>query len=458
MTNNVNLREISLDILMEINEKDQYVHILLSEALTKYQYLEKKERAFISRLVRGTIERRITLDYCLNHVSKVPVNKMKPLIRNLLRMSAYQLIYMDKAAEHVVCDEAVKLAKKRGFSGLTGFVNGVLRNLIRQLPTMNLDENLSVKYSVPEWMAGFLSKKYSKETAEVIFESFLTDKNMSVMVNTLKLSKEELTDKLSKEGVKVATAPYVENALYVSDINYLEKLDSFVNGELYIQDISSQIAMNLAGITEGMKIIDVCAAPGGKSIMASLIMKGTGEVISRDLTDSKTSLICDNIDRLGIDNITVQVYDAAKLDEELIESADLVIADLPCSGLGIVGRKPDIKYNMTPEKMHELADLQKQILSVVTKYVKPGGMIQYSTCTLDPYENEDNFKYIESLGFTGVNLAEGKVYEGLKESAKNAGDKYLTKLETEAKNGYITLIPGIYECDGFFVSRLRKDK
>ena len=459
MTNNVNLREISLDILLEINEKDQYIHVLLNEALSKYQYLEKKERAFISRLVRGTLERRITLDYCINQVSKVPVNKMKPLIRNLMRMSAYQIIYMDKAAEHVVCNEAVKLASKRGFSGLKGFVNGVLRNLIRQLPQMDLESDMSVKYSVPAWLADFFIKSYGKETAEMVLADFMTEKKMSVMTNTSKISRDELVEKLKSEGIKAAFADYVSEALYISDVNYLDESVAFRHGDFYVQDVSSMLSMHFSGLSklaqkEDGLVLDVCAAPGGKSVLASLLMQGKGKIISRDLTYDKVSMIDENCRRLGISNIETQVFDATSLDEALKEKVDFVIADLPCSGLGIIGRKPDIKYNVTPEKLKELSELQKSILDVIAEYVKHGGELHYSTCTLNPVENEANFNYLLLKGFKGMDLTTLPIFEALLEDTDK---KYHEKLIEDAKKGYITILPGIMKCDGFFISSLIKE-
>lgn len=455
MTNAINEREIALDILMEVNEKEQYVHVILNEALRKYQYLEKNERAFISRLVKGTIERRLTLDYVINQVSSVRVNKMKPLIRNLMRMSVYQMMYMEQVPVSAVCNEAVKLAKKRHFNNLSGFVNGVLRNISRQLPDMKLPDDYSIKYSMPQEVIDILNESFDKETVGKILESFLKEKDISAMTNIVKTDKDTLAKSLSEQGIVVKDAPYVENAMLISGFNYLDDIPEFSDGMFQIQDISSMLAGVIASPKENDRVIDVCAAPGGKSIFAALCMKGTGCVTARDVSDRKTEQIRENAERLGLDNITVQTADATRHIEQDEESADIVLADLPCSGLGIIGRKPDIKYNVTKEKTEGIAALQREILDSVCSYVKHGGYIVYSTCTLNFAENEENVRYIKDKGFAAEDIT-GMLPKELLEDAKKAGKDIYDKLLEDAKGGMLTLIPGVYECDGFFVAKLKR--
>lgn len=455
MTNAINEREIALDILMEVNEKEQYVHVLLNEALRKYQYLEKNERAFISRLVKGTIERRLTLDYVINQVSSVRVNKMKPLIRNLMRMSVYQMMYMEQVPVSAVCNEAVKLAKKRHFNNLSGFVNGVLRNISRQLQDMKLPDDYSVKYSMPQEVINILAESFDRETVGKILESFLKEKDISAMTNIVKTDKDTLAKSLSEQGIGVKDAPYVENAMIISGFNYLDDITEFNDGMFQIQDISSMLAGVIAAPKENDKVIDVCAAPGGKSIFAALSMKGTGCVISRDVSDRKTEQIRENAGRLGLDNIAVQTVDATLHIAQDEESADIVLADLPCSGLGIIGRKPDIKYNVTKEKIAGIVALQREILDSVCSYVKHGGYIVYSTCTLNPKENEENVRYIADKGFVPEDITD-MLPKALLEDAKKAGKGIYDKLLEDAEGGMLTLIPGVYECDGFFVAKLKR--
>lgn len=455
MTNTINEREIALDILMEVNEKEQYIHVLLNDALRKYQYLEKNERAFISRLVKGTMERRLTLDYVINQVSSVRVNKMKPLIRNLMRMSVYQMMYMEQVPVSAVCNEAVKLAKKRKFTNLSGFVNGVLRNISRQLPQIKLPDDLSIKYSVPQELVSVLEASYGRETVELIFESFLKENKVSAITNTVKITKKELVNRLKSQGITVEDAPYVEDAFILSDYNYLDDIEEFSAGMFQIQDISSMLAGVIASPAKDSTVLDVCAAPGGKSIFAALMMSGTGHVISRDVSERKTGQIEENVERLGLSNIDVEVSDAAVHNIEDEDMADMLIADLPCSGIGIIGRKPDIKYNVSRDKIDGIIQLQRKILDSIYSDVKHGGYIVYSTCTLNSQENEENVRYIKSKGFEAVDIT-ASLPEKLIDDAKRAGKHYYDKLIKDAADGMLTLIPGVYECDGFFVAKLKR--
>lgn len=455
MTNTINEREIALDILMEVNEKEQYIHVLLNDALRKYQYLEKNERAFISRLVKGTMERRLTLDYVINQVSSVRVNKMKPLIRNLMRMSVYQMMYMEQVPVSAVCNEAVKLAKKRKFTNLSGFVNGVLRNISRQLPQIKLPDDLSIKYSVPQELVGMLEASYGREMTELILESFLKEKKVSAITNTVKITKKELVNLLKSQGITVEDAPYVEDAFILSDYNYLDDIEEFAAGMFQIQDISSMLAGVIASPAKDSTVLDVCAAPGGKSIFAALMMSGTGHVISRDVSERKTGQIEENVERLGLSNIGVEVSDAAVHNIEDEDMADMLIADLPCSGIGIIGRKPDIKYNVSRDKIDGIIQLQRKILDSIYSDVKHGGYIVYSTCTLNSQENEENVRYIKSKGFEAVDIT-ASLPEKLIDDAKRAGKHYYDKLIKDAADGMLTLIPGVYECDGFFVAKLKR--
>jgi 16S rRNA (cytosine967-C5)-methyltransferase len=455
VTNTINEREIALDILMEVNEKEQYIHVLLNDALRKYQYLEKNERAFISRLVKGTMERRLTLDYVINQVSSVRVNKMKPLIRNLMRMSVYQMMYMEQVPVSAVCNEAVKLAKKRKFTNLSGFVNGVLRNISRQLPQIKLPDDLSIKYSVPQELVSVLEASYGRETVELIFESFLKENKVSAITNTVKITKKELVNRLKSQGITVEDAPYVEDAFILSDYNYLDDIEEFSAGMFQIQDISSMLAGVIASPAKDSTVLDVCAAPGGKSIFAALMMSGTGHVISRDVSERKTGQIEENVERLGLSNIDVEVSDAAVHNIEDEDMADMLIADLPCSGIGIIGRKPDIKYNVSRDKIEGIIQLQRKILDSIYSDVKHGGYIVYSTCTLNSQENEENVRYIKSKGFEAVDIT-ASLPEKLIDDAKRAGKHYYDKLIKDAADGMLTLIPGVYECDGFFVAKLKR--
>lgn len=397
----VNTRELILEILLEVIEKGNYSHLVIRSVLDKYQYLEKQERAFITRVAEGTIQTMIELDYIINQYSKVKVNKMKPVIRNILRMSVYQIRYMDSVPDSAACNEAVKLARKKGFSSLSGFVNGVLRNISRNpavgLPNRerNPIEYYSVMYSMPEWIVELWMKDYGVERMQEILDAFAKEAPITIRTNLKKNTPEKLAEQLQKEGVTVRKVelpdlPSLDYAFVISDFDYLNALPSFRDGLFYVQDISSMMVAELAAPKSGDYIIDVCAAPGGKSTHLAEKLQGSGMVEARDLTEYKMSLIEENIARHACGNMKAVQMDATVLDEASKGKADIVIADLPCSGLGVMRKKTDIKYKMTPEKMASLVELQRNMLHTVCNYVKEEGILLYSTCTIHRGENEEN--------------------------------------------------------------------
>lgn len=376
-------------MLLAIDRDGQYSHLVLRDVLDKYQYLSKQERAFLTRLTEGTVERMLTLDYVIDQFSKTKVKKMKPLIRELMRLSVYQIMYMDGVPDAAVCNEAVKLSRKRGFSGLSGFVNGVLRSVARGWKDVAF-QNESVRYSVPEWIIDGWNADYGRDVTEKMLEAFMQPAKITVRTNTQKCTPEELKDRLSQEGVTVEAIEGISYAFALSGFDYLAGLGSFQDGWFYVQDISSMTVAHAADPKKGDYIIDVCAAPGGKSSHLAELLDGSGMVEARDLTEYKVGLIEENILRHDLHNMKAVQQDATLFDEASVEKADILICDLPCSGLGVIGRKSDIRYKMTAEKAHDLAVLQQEMLDTVWKYVKRGGKLIYSTCTIHKEENEDN--------------------------------------------------------------------
>ena len=402
MTDSVNTRELILGILMEVTKEGSYSHLVIRSVLDKYQYLEKKERAFITRVSEGTIQYMIELDYIINQFSKVKVNKMKPVIRNILRMSVYQLKYMDSVPDSAVCNEAVKLAKRKGFGSLSGFVNGVLRNISRNLSSITYPDGqkdqiqyLSVHYSMPEWIVKQWINDYGMERTVSVLQAFLQEAPVTIRTNLLKITPEALEMRLKEEGVTTekivcADMPELNYAFMISGFDHLNALESFREGLFYVQDVSSMMVAETVDPVKDSYIMDVCAAPGGKSVHLAEKLGGTGMVEARDLTDYKTDLIRQNIARNQLSNMRAVQMDATVLDEASIGKADVVIADFPCSGLGVMRRKTDIKYKMTLQTEQELVSLQRKMLETVCQYVKAGGTLLYSTCTMDKMENEDN--------------------------------------------------------------------
>ena len=449
MTKGTDIRELALGVLLEISAGQEYSHIALRNVLDKYQYLEKQERAFLTRLVEGTLERRIELDYIIDQFSSVKVKKQKPVIREILRMSVYQLRYMDSVPDSAVCNEAVKLAQKKGFRQLKGFVNGVLRNIARNLDGVKLPPEkeeasyLSVRYSMPEWLVKEWLGLYGREVTENMLAAFYEKEPLTIRVNRNRITPEELRKRLEERNIRVKAAPYIEGALQIEGFDYLAGLEEFQEGLFQVQDVSSMLAVEAAGVKAGDFCIDVCAAPGGKSLYLAEKAGAEGHVDARDLTDYKAGLIRENAERLGSANVTVEVKDACVFDESSREKADVLLADLPCSGLGVLAKKTDVKYRMSKEQQQELQALQRKILGTVEAYVKPGGTLVYSTCTINQGENEENVRwFLEHFPYEAVPL----------------NDCLPEELHSETTGkGYLQLLPGVQSCDGFFIAKFRKN-
>lgn len=446
MNDAVNTRELALGILLEVEKQENYSHLLLRAVLEKYQYMEKHDRAFLTRITEGTIQRRLELDYIIQQFSKVKINKMKPVIRNILRMGVYQVKYMDSVPDSAACNEAVKLAVKKGFGSLKGFVNGVLRSICRNMDTISYPDEkkdpvlaLSVRYSMPEWIVRQWMDAYGAEQTKEVLAAFLQDAPITIRTNLLKIQPEELKARLLGEGVTVEaldeeTYPGLSYAFAISGFDYLEKLPSFAEGLFYVQDISSMMVTELAEPADGAHVIDVCAAPGGKSLHLAEKMHGTGSIDARDLTPYKVGLIMENVQRHELSNVTAKEWDATVLDENAVETADVLIADVPCSGLGVLRKKTDIKYNITNAGQQELVMLQCKILDTVCTYVKRGGVLIYSTCTIHPDENEKNVQWFLETHpefslcemkqiFPGAHLGDGFFLAKLKRKEKCRTDE-----------------------------------
>lgn len=448
------LRETAYQILFHVIEEGEYSHLALAKAFRKESMI-KRDRAFVTRLCVGTLERLLTIDYIINCYSKTKINKMKPIIRTVLRMSVYQIFYMDGVPESAACNEAVKLVKKKGLSGLSGFVNGVLRSIIRDRETICKDtfypnalsepiRFLSIFYSMPEWICSYLIQEYGFEAAEEIVKGCLRNPDTTIRTNLSKIKPELLKERLEAQDITVAEGPYVEGSFRLTDFDHLELLPEFKDGLFGVQDESSMLVSLAADLHAGDFVLDVCSAPGGKSLHAADILTafGSGKVRSRDISEAKTALIQDNLNRMEFHNVQIEVWDALKPDEQLNQKVDVLIADLPCSGLGIMAKKPEIRYRMTKEAQQELVELQQKILAVVQNYVKPGGILIYSTCTINREENQRNADYLcEHFDFQ---------QEDIKPYLPQECRKFV------GEDGYLQLLPGISECDGFFIARLKK--
>lgn len=448
MTKSVNPRELIVDMLIEITKKGEYSHVVIGQTLEKYQYLSKADRAFLKKVTNGTIEQMIYIDYILNHYSKVKVNKMKPMIRAILRSSVYQLYFMDRIPSSAVCNEAVKLTAKRGFQNLKGFVNGVLRTIVREEckeilpPKEHVIQYLSVKYSTPEWLVKQWMEVYGKEQTEHMLSYFLQEKNTTIRCNNSKITSIKLKEKLIEDGVKKIVNTPLSYAFEISGYDYLTSLSSFREGLFAVQDMSSMLVAEAAGVKENNVCIDVCAAPGGKTLHVADKLGGTGKVFCGDISERKAEKIMENVERMGFENVAVHVWDAMEFEEELKDIADIVLADVPCSGLGVIGRKPDIKFKMSPEGMEALIPIQRKILSNVRNYVKPGGVLMFSTCTVNEKENQENVKWF--------------VKEYPEFQLEDFSEQMPEIVKSLVNNGQLQLLPGECNTDGFFIAKLRR--
>ncbi|MBQ6442728.1 MAG: 16S rRNA (cytosine(967)-C(5))-methyltransferase RsmB [Lachnospiraceae bacterium] len=411
-------RELSLDILLSVTNGQVYSHIALRDVLDKYAYFEKGKRSLIKRLVEGVLENMLLLDEIIGQFSSVPVKKQKVVIRNLLRMAVYEIFYMDGIPAHASVNEAVKLAERRGFRNLKGFVNGVLRSIERNRENVQLPDSLSIRYSMPEWIVDRWTEAYGKAKTEELLQSFFGGRPL-----TVHLAKQLPDDPASQasraeaavaawkaEGVRATPVETLSDAFFLSGIERLPAMQTFRDGLFFVQDLSSMKALSEIPIQPGMQVLDLCGAPGGKSLFLAGRIGDEGSATCRDLTDAKVSMIRENVERCHLLNMHAEISDARIFDPAWESRADLVIADLPCSGLGVLSRKPEIRYRITPQDITALAALQREILSVAVRYVKPGGMLFYSTCTITREENEDNASWLLSTFPAFTRLKEQQLF------------------------------------------------
>lgn len=446
------VRRLAMDILLETYKSGEFGNSILKKTLDKYDYLDGKKKAFIKKLTAGCLERKIQLDYIIDLYSKTKTSKMKPVILVLLEMGVYQILFMDQVYDTLACNTTVSLAKKKGFSTLSGFVNALLRQVCRNkenIPYPDRNESfleyLSAVFSVPMWITGMITKQYGEAVAEEILKGFHSQPLLSLRLKESMTDKEReaLISKWKKDGVQVKMSPYLPYAVEVKGTNRISTLEGYEEGLFSIQDVSSMLVCECAGIKEGDCVVDVCAAPGGKSLHAAEKLKGSGSVLSFDLTEKKVARMIENGKRMKADNLIAKVGDATFYREELKEKADVLLADLPCSGIGVAARKQDILLNLSREKLDSIIALQREILTNVCRYLKKDGVFVYSTCTLNKEENDGNVAFIkENLPLKQISL-KGRVPECF--------EPYLQE------DGSLQLYRGELSCDGFFIAMFQKE-
>lgn len=433
------MRLQAYDIVFGTMEKGAHSDALFHQMISKGNYLARDKR-FLKRLSYGTIERCVELDAIIDQFADICVSKMTGPVRTVLRMAVYEIRYMEKIPEAVSCFEAVEVLKKKEGKKHTAFVNGVLRTILRREAEIELQT--FEKLSLPRNLYDYLCSQYGKKTTKKMGMAFLENtKDITLHIDLSKSTKTDFCRNLEKAGIAVKPAYYMQDAVIVSGVEDVKNLPGYEEGLFFVQDESSMLPVLCAGIVPGDKVVDVCSAPGGKAMHALLCLKGKGFLSARDKTEEKIKKIEENFSRLKADNASCKVWDATKVDESFQEQADVVLCDVPCSGIGIIGRKPEIKYRAL-ETAKELVTIQRKIVEAAEKMVKPGGTLIYSTCTINQAENEENVQYFTKK--LGLSL------ESLDDFLPKELCNHLTAC------GMLQMLPGIQKSDGFFVARLKK--
>ncbi len=385
-------RESALKALYDIEKSGAYTNSALKEALSRKE-ISAVDKGFVTELIYGVVSNKSAIDYIITQFSKIKIKKMTPWVLSILRMGIYQIYYMDKIPHSAACNEAVVLAKKYSHGGATGFVNGVLRSVARAyqdfvFPVSGDEvEDLSLEYSYPKWITQKIISEYGETKCRELYAENRKAHLPAIRVNTLKTTKSELIPVLQKEGLECIETKDNANALLIRGKLDVRNSDSYNKGLYSLQNLSSQKAVEVLSPKPGQFVIDMCAAPGGKSCAIAEKMENKGRVLSLDIFSHKVDLIKKSADRLDIDIIAAEVMDSCEYCDELSEKADCVIADVPCSGLGVIHKKPDIKWSRMPDDIEELCKIQEKILDNAAKYVKLGGVLLYSTCSILPEEN-----------------------------------------------------------------------
>ena len=431
-----NARQLAFEILLKMERDKAYSNLTVDSYLSA-SVLDTSDKAFVSNLVYGVTERRITLDYQLSQYLAQPLKKLKTQVLTILRMGAYQIFYMDKVPDSAAVNESVKLSKDNKLTFASSLVNAVLRKCANNglvFPEKTDKEYISVLYSCPLWLCEKLTKEYGREDAEKFLASCSGSADTVIRVNTLKTDTSFLIERLEAEGVK-AEKGYIENSLIITlESREITKLSAYKEGLFHVQDTASQLCARALCVKNGDTVFDLCAAPGGKSFAISQYMENEGSLLSFDLYEHRTKLIEDGAKRLGISVLTARCGDASVFDEAL-GLADKVLCDVPCSGLGIVRRKPEIKYK-DKESLDGLFEIQYSILDNGSKYVRDGGRLIYSTCTLNKDENENVCRKFMKL---------------------HKNFRQVPPLPEMSDDVMLTLMPHKNNSDGFFIAAFVKE-
>lgn len=443
------LRNTILDLLLRIDQDSGYSHLLIDNEI-KNKNIGPKDQGLLTEVVYGTIERKQTLDYYLEPFIK-DNKKVEQWVRMLLRMSVYQMVFLDKVPTYAIINEAVEISKQRGHKGIASFVNGVLRNVQRKgvqdvAEIKDETERLAIETSHPVWLVERWIKQYGYENTEAMCKMNLARKPLSIRVQPLKITREEAIEKLAEQDITAKPSMFSDQGIIVESGNVLHT-DLFKEGFISIQDQSSMLATEMLKVKEDMTVLDTCSAPGGKVTHIAEKMNNKGAIHAYDLHKRKARSIRDKAEILDLSIINANQGDARKLAEKYdVETFDRIIVDAPCSGLGVIRSKPDIKYNKSIEDIENLAKIQLDILLSVASLLKKDGMLVYSTCTVDRLENDETVKQFLS-----------------KETSFRVDPAFFTELpevldDAIGINEYgLQLFPHEFNTDGFFITRFIKN-
>ncbi len=439
----MNSRKLARQIVQRVLEEGAYSNLVLSKELNR-EDIDDKDKGLITEIVYGTLRRKRTLDVLIGNFVK-DINTLDTTVLNILRVAIYQMYFLDKIPEYAACNEAVEEAKEVSLEA-SKLVNGILRNYIRDekeiiVPGNRIDE-LAYKFSFQPWMIRLFIKQYGEERTMKIMAGLNETPKVTVRVNEFKSEFEEVYDKLEKMGYNIEEGYACPEAIAIHGGKGIESNELFKEGLITVQDESAMLVAPLLDLQEGEKVLDLCAAPGGKTTHIAELLGNTGEVVAFDLHENKLSLIEENAKRLGLSNIVCKSMDATKLNPDYISYGDKVLIDVPCSGLGIIRKKPEIKWNKTRQDLRDLVEVQREIMENAWQYLKPGGTLIYSTCTLNKEENEENLNWF--LGKHNDAKIEN-IYLGNNNNFIYNSDKSLTILPNDSM-------------DGFFIGKIKKMK
>lgn len=435
-------RDTALEVLMQVDKANAWSDGGLKRTIAKNK-LDGRDAALATRICYGVIQNKALLDYYITCYCTQKAEKLEPVIRNILRIGGYQILFMDKIPHRAAVNEAVEMTRRHGRPKASGMVNAVLRKFVTnwlnmpELPNGTRASYLSVRYSHPEWLVRRLLDILGDEETEAYLRMNNEIVPTTIQTNLLKTTSEELAEELKRSGVQLSAHAWMPNCFEVSGTGDLEQLAAFKEGKFMVQDAAARLVAVIAAPQPTDRVLDVCAAPGGKSFALAIDMQDKGEILSCDIHPHKLKLLEKSADRLGIHSVRVQQADGREHHAVWEKQADLVVADVPCSGLGIIRKKPDIRYK-DPKELAKLPKIQRAILENAATYVRPGGSLLYSTCTVLPEENED---------VTEDFLARHPEFHL---------EHFSLPLPIGPKNGHLTLWPQRFGTDGFYICFMRR--